>query len=508
MAKEKRSYLCNQCQCISPVHLGKCPECHAWNSFEEQVSAPVSNGATISRQSLFNNGSSSSSPLFSFAGQAISAIPLETVSIESEVRLSSGFSELDRVLGGGILPGSFTLFGGDPGIGKSTLMLQVADRQSLLGKRVLYIAGEESPSQIKHRAERLKLNTTNIMVLPETRLIPVVQEIQRLQPDLIIVDSVQSMEDPAISSPPGSVSQIKATANVFMEVSKGLNIPVFLIGHVLKDGGLSGPKVLEHMVDTVLFFEGDASKSLRMLRTFKNRFGGTHEVGVFEMREDGLAEILNPSQCFLAHHMEEYPPGSIVLSTMQGTRPMLVEVQALVSQSVFSNPRRVANGIELARLHQILAILEKRLGFHFSSHDVYTNVVGGIDVQEPAADLAVALALITSHRNVPSQTGLVVAGEIGLTGELRDIPRPFDRLKEAELLGFRKVILPKPSSSKAVLPPTKLEVSFASTLMDAIRASLPANSPMFSTKPAASSASDDREITSRETGGLQHEELQ
>jgi DNA repair protein RadA/Sms len=385
------------------------------------------------------------------------------------------------------MPGGYILVGGEPGSGKSTLMLQMAAKVGEQGKFVLYVAGEESPYQIKMRAERLALEANQISVLPTTHIQQVLESIRSARPDLVVIDSIQAMYCADVSGTPGSVSQIKECAAILMEAAKTLNIPIFLIGHVTKEGLVSGPKLLEHTVDAVLYFEGDKYQNLRILRTVKNRFGSTQEIGVFEMAEMGLREIANPSELFLSQSMlgsAGNHPGSVVAATIEGSRPILVEIQALVGQSTYPSPRRVGNGIDANRLHQIIAVLERRLGLDFSRQDVYVNVVGGLRIDEPAADLAVAVAIISSSRNLSVITGTVVTGEIGLTGEIRPVRQCQNRLQEVARIGFQRMLIPRME-----LPPNgtpeKLALLQVATIGDTIKA-------CFSPRKPGQSDTEDR----------------
>jgi DNA repair protein RadA/Sms len=460
MAKSKTTYLCRECGYNAPSYLGRCPECQSWNSFEEQVSIHIKPKTdTMRTRSILTVPESGASP-----------IKLSEVTMERAQRYPSGFPELDRVLGGGILPGAYILIGGDPGIGKSTLMLQAASRIGGQGKDVLYVAGEESPYQIKMRAERLGLDTEAISVLAQTNIQQVMETIRNTRPSLVIVDSIQSMYCGDVSGTPGSVGQIKECAAILMEAAKTLNITVFLIGHVTKEGNVSGPKLLEHTVDAVLYFEGDKYQNLRILRTVKNRFGSTQEIGVFEMAEGGLREVSNPSELFLSESRTSGQPGSVIAATIEGSRPILVEIQALVGQSAYSTPRRIGNGIDANRLHQIVAVLERRLGLDFSKQDVYVNVVGGLRIDEPAADLAIAVAIISSHRNLPVIPGTVVTGEIGLTGEIRTVRQCQNRLQEAARIGFERMLIPNVDIPASALPDRNtFQTIKVSTIADTIR---------------------------------------
>ena len=460
MARKQVSFHCVACGYLSPSYLGRCPECQGWNTLEEQITVKAKTD-TLRTRSIVNPTES----------QSRQPVLLSSVTMEQTVQFTSGFPELDRVLGGGVMPGGYVLVGGDPGIGKSTLMLQMASHVGLQGKMVLYVAGEESPYQIKMRAERLNVATDKISVLADTNIHQVVSALKSVQPDLVIIDSIQAMYCADVSGTPGSIGQIKECAAILMEVAKSLNIPIFLIGHVTKDGTVSGPKLLEHTVDAVLYFEGDKYQNLRILRTVKNRFGSTQEIGVFEMVEQGLREISNPSELFLSQSSYTSQPGSIIAAMMEGTRPILVEIQALVGQSTYPSPRRIGNGVEHNRLHQIVAVLERRLGLDFSRQDVYVNVVGGLRIDEPAADLAIAIALIGSHRNLAVKSGTVVAGEIGLTGEIRQVRQCQNRLQEAARIGFKRFLIPDMELPPQGIPdPSQLQTLPVATISDAIKA--------------------------------------
>jgi DNA repair protein RadA/Sms len=447
--KTKTSYRCEACGYHSPSYLGKCPECQGWGSLklsaQEHTTQPKTD--TLRTRSLTQDK------------QQYGSVPqkLSEVVAETTERFSSGFAELDRVLGGGIIPGSYLLIGGDPGIGKSTLMLQVAalvskqdkNRQSpgQQCKKVLYVAGEESVYQIKLRAARIDADQSDIEVLAETNIERILKWLKALDtselPDLMIVDSIQSLYCPDVSGTPSSISQIKECAALLMDVAKQMGVPVVLIGHVTKDGSVSGPKLLEHTVDAVLYFEGDQYQNLRIIRTVKNRFGSTQEIGVFEMSTIGLQEVKNPSRMFMSQGLLGTAlPGSVITAVMEGSRPILVELQALVGQSAYASPRRVSIGLEQNRLHQIIAVLERRVGLDFSKQDVYVNVVGGLKVSEPGSDLAIALAIVGSYRNIAIAVGSVVVGEIGLTGEIRAVRQVDSRIAEAERIGFTTIVLP------------------------------------------------------------------
>lgn len=462
---------------MSPSYLGRCPECQAWSSFSEQKTIKAETSAKhnriASRDALREKTEND-------ADGSQFAVPLASIATEHISRLSTGFAEMDRVLGGGLVAGSYILIGGDPGIGKSTLLLQMASHLSKLDpkaprqKQILYIAGEESPYQIRLRAERLSLDVTNLLVFADNNIHHVINQLKQLKKsetglDLVVIDSIQSMYSPDVSGTPGSVSQIKECAGLLMEVAKSLNVMIFLIGHVTKEGAVSGPKLLEHTVDAVLYFEGDKYKNLRILRTVKNRFGNTQEIGVFEMTGFGLQEVANPSQLFLSSiytgQSGDIHPGSAIVATLEGTRPILTELQALVGQSTYASPRRIANGVETNRLHQIVAVLERRLGLSFAQQDIYINVVGGLSIDEPAADLGIALAIVSSLRNVPLKKGTVLAGEVGLTGEIRPIRLGELRAQEAARIGFERMVLPLDAMPEH---PEGLNVIEVQTLMEAL----------------------------------------
>ena len=424
MAKVKTKYVCQNCGYETAGYLGKCPVCGSWGSFVEEVSGDKT-------------------------PQSVEILPdntppkrLSEIEMDSEIRVSTGISEFDRVLGGGIVQGSLVLIAGDPGIGKSTILLQTSGALCKNGKKVLYISAEESSSQIKLRAERLGVQSDNLYIYPQTNLELIKKHILEMQPDLVIVDSIQAIYTSLLQSSAGSVSQIRECCNELMGVAKTNNISIIVIGHLTKEGNIAGPKVLEHMVDAVIQFEGDKYKTYRILRSIKNRFGNTSEVGIFEMSAKGLTEVINPSELFLKEYNQTQTPGSTIIVTSEGTRPLLVEIQALVGTTPYPAPRRVANGVDLSRVLQILAVLEKRIGLNLSKQDVYVNVIGGIDVSEPAADLGIALAIITCVRDVVFDSHTAIVGEIGLSGEIRAVNHIDKRINEAQKLGFKKIIIP------------------------------------------------------------------
>jgi DNA repair protein RadA/Sms len=454
MAKQKSKFICQQCGYETSGWLGKCPECGEWNSLVEEVVY----GDTVGKQQakrLFDRNC--------VMPQALAEI--DNLAVE---RLDLGMSELNRVLGGGLVLGSIVLLAGDPGIGKSTLLLQAAAYVSERIKNVLYISGEESAQQIKMRASRLELPSARLLIWPETELERIEQEIKGLEPGLVIVDSIQTVFCSDLDSTPGSIGQIKETTARLTALAKGLNIPVIIVGHVTKEGSIAGPRVLEHMVDTVLYFEGERHQQYRILRAIKNRFGSTFELGVFEMQEEGLVEITNPSQAFLAERPAS-SPGSVVTASIEGTRPLLVEIQALVSHSVFGQPRRIATGTDYNRVNLIMAVLEKRVGLNFSQQDAYVNIVGGIKISEPALDLAIAVALASSLKNRNCPPGLLVMGEVGLTGEIRGISHLEKRLHEAKKLGFSHCIIPAGSKySRTFAQEEGLDIMEVRTLQEAL----------------------------------------
>lgn len=426
MAKGKKTvFFCQECGYESSKWLGQCPGCRQWNTFVEETIAPASSGQKIAGG----------------AGQRVpEPVPLSQVAVREEERLHTGIGELDRVLGGGIVGGSMTLVGGDPGIGKSTLLLQMCRHLSET-KQVLYISGEESLKQIKLRAQRIGAFQDRMLLLCETNLNVIRQVIQQKKPDVVVIDSIQTMYNEEVSSAPGSVSQVRESTGVLLPIAKGQGISIFIVGHVTKDGNVAGPRVLEHMVDTVLYFEGDRHASYRILRGVKNRFGSTNEIGVFEMREEGLAEVKNPSE-FMLNGKPEGASGSVVACSMEGTRPILIEIQALVCPSNFGIPRRTAAGTDFNRVNLLMAVLEKRLGLHLSSSDAYVNIAGGIRMNEPAIDLGILLAVVSSYRDIVIDDKVMVFGEVGLSGEVRAVSMAEQRVQEARKLGFTTIILP------------------------------------------------------------------
>ena len=520
MPKLRSHYVCNQCGAESSQYFGKCPACNSWNTLEEQV-LPA---ASVAARPGAARAGSRSSGTHQTPAQPKAALTLAQISDHPQTRLSSGYVELDRVLGGGIVPGSLVLIGGDPGIGKSTLLLQTANRLSQ-NYRTLYVCAEESAQQVKLRAQRLgvgeergegregrgqeagvgsrelgvggresgvgktqnsKLEThnsklpsshpslltphsspSNLYLLPETDLDTILAELESLKPHVAVIDSIQALYFSALSSAPGSVAQVRECTSVLMQMAKRQNITLFIVGHVTKEGAIAGPKVLEHLVDTVLYFEGDRFASHRLLRSVKNRFGATHEIGVFEMVDQGLQEVLNPSELFLGSR-DEFSSGSATIVACEGTRPIVVELQALVSPTSYSSPRRSTTGIEYNRLLQILAVLEKRVGIPLSKLDAYVASSGGLSVGEPAADLGVAIAVVASFRDRVVDPRMVLIGEVGLGGQVRPVSQMELRLKEAAKLGFKQAIVPKGQ----VLPDLGIEVFPVARVVDAIAIAL------------------------------------
>lgn len=431
MAKKPKSagWFCKECGYESINYLGRCPACSTWSSFIEQ---PI--------EKTFKSSSNSALASFAIKSTEGKAIKLSEISLEQKkIRTLTGFPELDRVLGGGLQAGSFILMGGDPGIGKSTLLLQVVGHLSAQGKKVLYISGEESLDQVKSRSLRLNVDQ-NLLFMAETDLEQVLNEIENIKPELLIIDSIQAVHLGSKDSFPGSPSQIRDCASLLMQIAKKANITTILIGHITKEGNIAGPKLLEHMVDVVLYFEGDKQNYFRMVRGAKNRFGPTDEVGLFEMTESGLAEVKNASALFLSGEQKQ---STIVTATLQGSRILLAEIQALVGYTNYAQPKRMVNGLDYNRIGQIAAVLERRVGIQLSKQDIYASVVGGLFIEEPAADLAVSLAIISCARNLQIETDLITFGEIGLAGEVRAVTKIENRLKEAFKLGFTKAIIPK-----------------------------------------------------------------
>jgi len=428
VSKTKTSFFCGNCGHESPKWVGKCPSCGQWNTFTEEV---LHKEQKTGKEPWKDSNSGNKNP---------KTILLNDLVADEQPRWPTGDGELDRVLGGGIVPGSVVLVAGEPGIGKSTLFLQSGLKMK--GITILYISGEESPQQIKMRADRLGIRNEGFYLLAETNTQTIFAEIKKLKPELVIVDSIQTLESPYIDSPAGSISQIRECAGEMQRYAKESGTPVFLIGHITKDGSIAGPKLLEHMVDTVLQFEGDRHYAYRMLRTLKNRFGSTSELGIYQMAAEGMQPVTNPSELLISHKEEDLS-GSAIAATLEGIRPLLIEVQALVTQSVYGTPQRTVGGFDLRRLQLLLAVLEKRGGFQFGLKDVFINIAGGLRVEDPAADLALVVALLSSYEDVPVPMHTCFAGEVGLNGEIRAVNRIEQRIAEAARLGFEKIIISK-----------------------------------------------------------------
>ena len=447
MAKTNTVFFCNECGYESAKWLGKCPACNAWNTFvEEKITKQGSNKGVVTK-----------SP------DPVSLKSIEQISIS---RISSGFDELDRVLGGGFVNGSLTLLGGEPGIGKSTLILQICDKFKTDGT-VLYVSGEESAEQIKIRADRLGINKDNIMFLGETDINNIENAIEKMEPKLVIIDSIQTMYSDEITSAPGSVSQVREITARIMKMCKMKGITTVIIGHVTKDGTIAGPRVLEHMVDAVLYIEGERYFSYRVVRGVKNRFGSTNEIGMFEMRNEGMVEITNPSSVLLTER-EDNPPGSVIVASLEGTRPILIELQALTSTTVFGMPRRTANGLDYNRVTLLIAVLEKIGGVNLGSQDVYMNIVGGIKINEPALDLGIVLSAASSFKNISISKDVAVIGEVGLTGEIRSVNMIEKRLKEVEKMGLKTCIIPE-TNKKLLKEKFKLDIIGCKDIIDAMK---------------------------------------
>ena len=441
MAKKiKEVYICTNCGYETPKWNGRCSECGEWNTFEQQISTPITNNKKVT-------GIASIS--------ACNPVRINDIDIDSEIRYKTGVMELDRVLGGGIVKGSLVLLGGDPGIGKSTLMLQICE---YLGNNlsILYVSGEESVRQLKLRANRLKVDSNNLFIVSQTDVDTIVHTIMAEKPDIVMIDSIQTMNVSAVSSSPGSITQVRESTNAFMQLAKSEEIPIFIVGHVNKDGAIAGPKVLEHIVDAVLYFEGDRNMPYRILRAVKNRYGSTNEIGVFDMQQHGLTEVENPSEMLLSGRPVGVS-GVCVACIMEGTRPILAEVQALVTKTGFGNPRRTSTGFDHNRMSLILAVLEKRTGYFFGTLDTYINVVGGLKLDEPAADLSIALALVSGLTDKPINEDTIAFGELGLAGEIRSVANINMRIKEASRLGFKRCIIPA-GSMKSVINDKSLAI--------------------------------------------------
>ncbi|MCP4167773.1 MAG: DNA repair protein RadA [Chloroflexi bacterium] len=458
MAKTRTQFVCQECGHSQAKWAGRCPKCGEWNTMSEFV------------EQLAQKGSSGRSAFASPIG--VEPVALPDVPADSGERIALSIGEMARVLGGGIVPGGGVLISGDPGIGKSTLLMQMAAAVAESGCSVLYVSGEESAHQVKQRAERLGVEPTNLYLLADVNLDNVLVQAQNMNPGLIIVDSIQAVYLDALQSSAGSVTQVRECTSLLLRLAKAQNIPLFLVGHVTKEGSIAGPRVLEHMVDTVLYLEGDRFQSYRLLRSVKNRFGSTNEVGVFEMNPRGMVEVTNPSEMFLAERLPN-ASGSAIAVPMEGTRPLLVEVQALASTTSFAQPRRTANGVDFNRLLLITAVLSKRVGLRLSDQDIFVNVVGGLKVSEPACDLAIAAGIVSSVRNKPVAADIALIGEIGLSGELRSVSQLTKRLIETQKLGFKRALIPRNRQKKEIDPPPQgLELIRARSLSQAIEVAL------------------------------------
>ncbi|MDR0922269.1 MAG: DNA repair protein RadA [Lactobacillales bacterium] len=450
--KPKTQFLCQNCGYVSPKYLGRCPNCGEWNTFVEEIEK----SEVPDRRNRV-----------SLSGERSKPVRLAEVTPKKEPRVKTKMDELNRVLGGGVVPGSLVLIGGDPGIGKSTLLLQVSQQLAETGGKVLYVSGEESAEQIKMRAERLGTIDTEFYLYAETNMQDIRQEIEHMQPEYVIIDSIQTMTQPDITSAAGSVSQVREVTAELLQLAKTNGIAIFIVGHVTKEGSIAGPRMLEHMVDTVLYFEGERHHSFRILRAVKNRFGSTNEIGIFEMRNAGLVEVVNPSQVFLEERLDG-ATGSAIVVTMEGTRPMLVEVQALVTPTMFGNAKRTTTGLDFNRASLIMAVLEKRAGLMLQNQDAYLKAAGGVKLNEPAIDLALAVAIASSYKDRGTAPTECFIGEIGLTGEIRSVSRVEQRVTEAAKLGFTKIYVPK-NNMAGWKPPMNIDVVPVTTISETLR---------------------------------------
>ncbi len=448
MAKQQRKYVCRECGYSSPQWLGKCPNCNAWDTFVEEISKTTTG--------------------LKPASVKIPSKSLSDIKISPTIRMHTEIQEFDRVLGGGVVEGSLILVGGEPGIGKSTLLLQAVHQLGKIGKKVLYVSGEESPAQIKLRARRFGMESNNIYILAQTDIDEIITEIEALSPDIVVVDSIQTVYHPEIPAVPGSITQVRECALRFMRVAKSNQMVIFLIGHVTKEGSIAGPRTLEHLVDTVLYLEGDKNYLYRLLRASKNRFGSTQEIGIFEMKEKGMEEVKDPSFMFLGER-EEALPGNVVTCAMEGSRSFLVEIQALLAHSFYKIPQRVSAGINYKRLAMLLAVIERRVGIRVSEKDVFINVVGGLQIEETSADLAIILAIISGIKNTPISPKTVILGEVGLGGEVRPIALIEKRVKEVSRLGFNECIVPSKCSRGTMhRAPTNMKITKVRNVREAI----------------------------------------
>ena len=453
MAKVKTRYVCQNCGYVSPRYLGRCPNCSEWNTLVEEVEQ--------------KSAAVKATPRVTLTGTTNAPQKIDTIKISQTPRVDTKNGELNRGLGGGVVPGSMVLIGGDPGIGKSTLLLQVSGSLSDQGGKLLYVSGEESANQIKMRAQRLGVSGSEFYLYPETDMGSILQNIEDLKPDYVIIDSVQTMQMPEVTSAVGSVAQIREVTAALMQVAKTNGITIFIVGHVTKGGAIAGPKILEHMVDTVLYFEGDMHRTYRILRAVKNRFGSTNEIGVFEMRDGGLVEVPNPSEIFLEERLSG-ATGSAVVVSMEGTRPILAEIQALVTPTAFGNAKRTTTGLDHNRVSLIMAVLEKRAGLLLQNQDAYLKAAGGVKLDEPAIDLAIAMSLVSSYRDQQTAPDDCFIGELGLTGEIRRVTRIDQRIAEAAKLGFKRVFIPQNNLNGLELP-TNIDVVGVKTISEALR---------------------------------------
>lgn len=446
--KLKTSYVCSECGYSSPKWSGQCPACRSWNTLNEEIIEAKKSANSVVKMSV-----------------SVSSCPVSQITTDDEIRYDTGIGELNRVLGGGLVKGSVVLLSGDPGIGKSTILMQTCGELSN-NKRILYVSGEESSKQLKLRAERLSVNSDGLLIMTETDIESICEYIKSNKPDVVMIDSIQTMNHAEIQSSAGSVTQVRECTNALLKVGKALDIPIIIVGHVNKDGAIAGPKVMEHIVDAVLYFEGERNYAYRILRAVKNRFGSTNEIGVFEMADNGLIEVENPSAALLSERNIKVS-GNCISCVMEGSRPILAEIQSLVCSSGYGNPRRMSTGYDLNRLNLLLAVLEKRMGYRFSATDTYLNVVGGLKLDEPAADLSAALALISGLKDVPLPDDVVAIGEIGLSGEVRSVSRISARISEAARLGFKRCIVPR-SSIKNTEPNSKITVIGVRNIREAV----------------------------------------
>ena len=449
--KQKTLFMCQDCGYTTPKYLGRCPNCGEWNTLvEERETAPVE--TRNSRVSL--------------EGKRSRPQKLREVSTEEAIKTKTEMEELNRVLGGGVVKGALVLIGGDPGIGKSTLLLQISQQLTKTNQTVLYVTGEESGEQVKLRAERLNVSQDDFYIYPETNMSEIRSAIEQLKPDTVVIDSIQTMVQPDITSAAGSVSQVREATQELMQIAKTNGITIFIVGHVTKEGALAGPRMLEHMVDTVLYFEGERYNSFRILRSVKNRFGSTNEIGIFEMRQEGLCEVHNPSEVFLEERLQG-ANGSAIVASMEGTRPILIEIQALLTPTVYGNAKRTASGLDYSRVSLLLAVLEKRAGLMLQNQDAYLKATGGVKLDEPAIDLAIAMAIVSSYKERETQPDECFVGEIGLTGEIRTVSRIEQRVNEAKKLGFKKIYVPK-NNLHDYHPPKEIQVVGVATIEEAI----------------------------------------